>query len=213
MVEGTGDLTAILAIIDRLEGKPSQKRERDWGHIDRRPSVGLSYGVKIITGQFWTFATKSALSCQEPMRPNVRSWRKQTPNLRGWLRVLTLAVPEFIAYAKAKPGKINVGSTGGTSHLAGELFKLMTGVDMVHIQYRGSGPALIDLSPGRAKRLTASREMPTESGISCGPLPGIPVREASGKPMESLSEPFLGLPSPKCPVRLHLNLRPAWGDK
>ena len=62
-------------------------------------------------------------------------------------------VPEFIAYAKANPGKINVESTGaGTSnHLAGELFKLMTGVDMVHIQYRGSGPALIDLLAGQVQ--------------------------------------------------------------
>jgi tripartite-type tricarboxylate transporter receptor subunit TctC len=62
-------------------------------------------------------------------------------------------VPEFIAYAKANPGKINVESTGaGTAnHLAGELFKLMTGVDMVHIQYRGSGPALIDLLAGQVQ--------------------------------------------------------------
>jgi tripartite-type tricarboxylate transporter receptor subunit TctC len=62
-------------------------------------------------------------------------------------------VPEFIAYAKANPGKINVESTGaGTSnHLAGELFKLMTGVDLVHIQYRGSGPALIDLLAGQVQ--------------------------------------------------------------
>jgi tripartite-type tricarboxylate transporter receptor subunit TctC len=62
-------------------------------------------------------------------------------------------VPEFIAYAKANPGKINVESTGaGTSnHLAGELFKLMTGVDMVHIQYRGSGPALTDLLAGQVQ--------------------------------------------------------------
>ena len=61
------------------------------------------------------------------------------------------SVPEFIAYAKANPGKINVESTGaGTSnHLAGELFKLMTGVDLAHIQYRGSGPALIDLLAGQ----------------------------------------------------------------
>ena len=62
-------------------------------------------------------------------------------------------VPEFIAYAKANPGKINVESPGaGTStHLAGELFKLMTGVDMVHVQYRGSGPALIDLLAGQVQ--------------------------------------------------------------
>src|SRR6266480_3405954 len=62
-------------------------------------------------------------------------------------------VPEFIAYAKANPGKINVESTGaGTSnHLAGELFKLMTGLNMVHIQYRGNGPALIDLLAGQVQ--------------------------------------------------------------
>src|SRR5215510_10501433 len=62
-------------------------------------------------------------------------------------------VPEFIAYAKANPGKINVESTGAgtSSHMAGELFKLMTGVDMVHIQYRGSGPALIDLLAGQVQ--------------------------------------------------------------
>ena len=49
-------------------------------------------------------------------------------------------VPEFIAYAKANPGKINMASAGnGTrSHVAGELFKMMTGVDMVHVPYRGS---------------------------------------------------------------------------
>ena len=63
------------------------------------------------------------------------------------------SVPEFIVYAKANPGKINVESTGaGTSnHLAGELFKLMTGVDLVHIQYRSSGPALIDLFAGQVQ--------------------------------------------------------------
>jgi tripartite-type tricarboxylate transporter receptor subunit TctC len=93
-------------------------------------------------------------------------------------------VPEFIAYAKANSGKINVESPGAgtSSHLAGELFKLMTGLNMVHIQYRGNGPALIDLLAGQGKAPTASREMPTDSGISCGPLPGIPgpgsVREA-----------------------------------
>ena len=63
------------------------------------------------------------------------------------------SVPEFIAYAKANPGKINVESpgTGTSSHMAGELFKLMTGVNMVHIQYRGNGPALIDLLAGQVQ--------------------------------------------------------------
>jgi tripartite-type tricarboxylate transporter receptor subunit TctC len=59
-------------------------------------------------------------------------------------------VPEFIAYAKANPGKVSFGSggIGGVTHLAGELFKMMTGVNMVHVPYRGSGPALIDLLGG-----------------------------------------------------------------
>ena len=62
-------------------------------------------------------------------------------------------VPEFIAYAKANPGKINMASSGnGTSpHVAGELFKLMTGVDMVHVPYRGGVPALTDLLAGQVQ--------------------------------------------------------------
>jgi len=59
-------------------------------------------------------------------------------------------VAEFIAYAKANPGKINWASSGnGTSvHLSGELFKIMTGVDLTHVPYRGSAPALTDLISG-----------------------------------------------------------------
>jgi tripartite-type tricarboxylate transporter receptor subunit TctC len=51
-------------------------------------------------------------------------------------------VPEFIAYAKANPGKINFGSggNGAPSHVFGELFKMLTGVSMVHVPYRGAGP-------------------------------------------------------------------------
>jgi tripartite-type tricarboxylate transporter receptor subunit TctC len=62
-------------------------------------------------------------------------------------------VPEFIAYAKANPGKINMASSGnGTSpHVAGELFKLMAGVDMVHVPYRGGAPALTDLIAGQVQ--------------------------------------------------------------
>jgi tripartite-type tricarboxylate transporter receptor subunit TctC len=60
-------------------------------------------------------------------------------------------VPEFIAYAKAHPGKINMASSGiGTSqHVAGELFKMMAGVDMLHVPYRGNAPALTDLIAGQ----------------------------------------------------------------
>jgi tripartite-type tricarboxylate transporter receptor subunit TctC len=62
-------------------------------------------------------------------------------------------VPEFIAYAKANPRKLTMGSsgTGGVPHVAGELFKIMTGVDMVHVPYRGGGPALTDLIAGQVQ--------------------------------------------------------------
>jgi tripartite-type tricarboxylate transporter receptor subunit TctC len=62
-------------------------------------------------------------------------------------------VPEFIAYAKANPGKLNMGSGGiGTSqHLAGELFKTMAGVNLVHVPYRGGAPAIADLLGGQVQ--------------------------------------------------------------
>jgi len=61
-------------------------------------------------------------------------------------------IPEFIAYAKANPGKINLGSPGvGTpGHVSGELFKMMAGVDLVHVPYRGGGPVMTDLLGGQA---------------------------------------------------------------
>ena len=62
-------------------------------------------------------------------------------------------VPEFIAYAKANPGKLNFasGGIGATQHLAAELFQSMTGVQMRHVPYRGSAPALIDLLSGQVQ--------------------------------------------------------------
>jgi tripartite-type tricarboxylate transporter receptor subunit TctC len=61
------------------------------------------------------------------------------------------SVADFIAYAKANPGKINMGSGGNGSpaHMSGELFKLMTGVDLVHVPYRGGAPAVADLLAGQ----------------------------------------------------------------
>jgi tripartite-type tricarboxylate transporter receptor subunit TctC len=62
-------------------------------------------------------------------------------------------VPEFIAYAKQNPGKISMASAGigGPQHVAGELFKMMAGLDMVHVPYRGSTPALVDLLGGQVQ--------------------------------------------------------------
>src|SRR5215813_3163574 len=63
-------------------------------------------------------------------------------------------IPELIAYAKTNPGKINMasGGIGSGNHIAGELFKMMTGVTLVHVPYRGAGPALVDLLGGQVCR-------------------------------------------------------------
>lgn len=70
-------------------------------------------------------------------------------------------VPELIAYAKANPGKLSYasGGMGTTSHLAGELFKSMAGVDMVHVPYKGNSPAITDVMGGQAQMIFAT--MPT----------------------------------------------------
>jgi tripartite-type tricarboxylate transporter receptor subunit TctC len=62
-------------------------------------------------------------------------------------------VAEFIAYVKANPGKVYFASsgTGASPHMSGELFKAMTGIDMIHVPYRGAGPAMTDLLPGRVQ--------------------------------------------------------------
>src|SRR5262249_20303605 len=63
------------------------------------------------------------------------------------------SVPDLIAYAKANPGKINMGSggVGSPQHVYGELFKMMAGVDMLHVPYRGGAPALTDLLAGQVQ--------------------------------------------------------------
>jgi len=63
------------------------------------------------------------------------------------------SIPELISYAKANPGKLNMasGGVGNSTHLAGELFKMMTGVEMFHVPYRGSAPALADLISGQVQ--------------------------------------------------------------
>ena len=73
-------------------------------------------------------------------------------------------LPEFIAYAKANPGKINMGSggNGSSGHMAGELFKLMTGVNLVHVPYRGQGPAMNDLLGGQLQVIFATTPGTTE---------------------------------------------------
>jgi len=106
-------------------------------------------------------------------------------------------VAEFVAYAKQNPGKINFGSagTGGTIHLAGEMFKQIAGVDMVHVPYKGAGPALTDLLSGNIQVMfdTLSTALPpVKSGLlraigvsseqRSPDLPDVPTIAESGYP-------------------------------
>jgi tripartite-type tricarboxylate transporter receptor subunit TctC len=99
-------------------------------------------------------------------------------------------VPEFIAYAKANPGKITMASSGigSNQHMSGELFKFLAGVDLVHVPYRGAGPALIDLVGGQVQMMIDSipssieyiksgrlRALGVSSPARLDILPGIPA--------------------------------------
>jgi tripartite-type tricarboxylate transporter receptor subunit TctC len=106
-------------------------------------------------------------------------------------------VAEFVAYAKQNPGKLNFGSagTGGTIHLAGEMFKQIAGVDMIHVPYKGAGPALTDLLSGNIQVMfdTLSTALPPVKsgllrplGVSSAQrspdLPDVPTIAESGYP-------------------------------
>jgi tripartite-type tricarboxylate transporter receptor subunit TctC len=106
-------------------------------------------------------------------------------------------VAEFVAYARQNPGKINFGSagTGGTIHLAGEMFKQMAGIEMTHVPYKGAGPALTDLLSGNIQVMfdTLSTALPPVksgmvralgvSSVERSPdLPDVPTIAESGYP-------------------------------
>jgi tripartite-type tricarboxylate transporter receptor subunit TctC len=106
-------------------------------------------------------------------------------------------VAEFVAYARQNPGKINFGSagTGGTIHLAGEMFKQMAGIEMTHVPYKGAGPALTDLLSGNIQVMFDSLSTalpPVKSGLvralgvssaqRSPDLPDVPTIAESGYP-------------------------------
>jgi tripartite-type tricarboxylate transporter receptor subunit TctC len=93
-------------------------------------------------------------------------------------------VPEFITHAKANPGKINMASAGigSGNHIAGELFKMMTGVNLVPVHYRGAGPALVDLLGGQVQVMFASISSSIEY-VRTGKLRALAVTAATPSPV------------------------------
>ncbi|HEY6355454.1 MAG TPA: tripartite tricarboxylate transporter substrate-binding protein, partial [Burkholderiaceae bacterium] len=108
----------------------------------------------------------------------------RTPNVMEVTPSLPVnTVAEFIAYCKANPGKVNMASSGsGTSvHLSGELFKSMTGCDMLHVPYKGAGPALVDLIGGQVHVLFDN--LPSSIGhIKSGKLRALAVTSEQREP-------------------------------
>jgi tripartite-type tricarboxylate transporter receptor subunit TctC len=134
---------------------------------------------------------------RRPMRPNASLYDKLSFNfIRDIAPVAAISrepnvvvvnpsvpartVPELIAYAKANPGTINMASAGNgtTSHLAGELFNMMAGVNMVHVPYRGGGPALTDLLAGQVQVFFPPMVLPIEQ-VRAGKLRALAVTTAS----------------------------------
>ena len=93
------------------------------------------------------------------------------------------ALPEFIAYARANPGRINMASAGigSGNHVFGELFKSMIGVDLVHVPYRGAAPALVDLLGGKTQVMYAPASISVEH-IRAGQLRALAVMTATRSP-------------------------------
>ena len=199
---------------DILARAVAQKLTEAWGQqviVDNRPGAGGNIGSELVAkstpdgytllmGTVGTHAINPSLYARMPY-DHVKDF---TPVIlvAGVPNVLVVnpslpvhSVQELIAYAKANPGKLNFASSGnGTSiHLAGELFKTMTGVQMTHIPYKGSAPALADLLGGQVQlmfdNLPSSlpfikagrlRSLAVTSGTRAAALPDLPTLAESG---------------------------------
>jgi len=118
----------------------------------RAPADGYTLFVSSET----TFAVTPALTSKLAYHPERDFAPISLLTTQPYVLAVTLSLPvnsvsQFVAYAKANPGKLSYGSagTGGANHLAGEMFKHVAGIDMVHVPYKGNGPAIIDLIGGQ----------------------------------------------------------------
>src|SRR5262245_48351840 len=155
-------------ILARLMGQWLSERLGQPFIIDNRPGAGNNVGTEAVVrapADGYTLLLCSVVNATNAAiydKLNFNFIRDIAP-VAGVLRgpyamvvnpsVLPKSVPEFIAYAKANPRKLNMASagTGTGGHIAGELFKMMAGVDMVHVPYRGGGPAFNDLLGGQVQ--------------------------------------------------------------
>jgi tripartite-type tricarboxylate transporter receptor subunit TctC len=188
---GTGD------ILTRLVGRWLSERLGQQFVVENRPGAGGNIGAEAVARAAPDGYTLLQVGTADTV--NATLYEKLSFNfLRDIAPVAGIArsplvmdlnpsvpinsLPQFIAYAKAHPGAINMASAGnGTSpHLAGELFKLMTGVDLVHVPYRGGGLALTDLLAGNVQVMFTT--LPTSAYIKAGKLRALAVTTAERAP-------------------------------
>ncbi|HEV2009117.1 MAG TPA: tripartite tricarboxylate transporter substrate binding protein [Burkholderiales bacterium] len=113
-------------------------------------------GYTLLVSSETTFAVNPALTSKLPYNPERDFAPISLLTTQPYVLAVTLSLPvnsvsQLVAYAKANPGKLSYGSagSGGANHLAGEMFKHVAGIDMVHVPYKGNGPAIIDLIGGQ----------------------------------------------------------------
>jgi tripartite-type tricarboxylate transporter receptor subunit TctC len=165
--------------------------------VDNRGGAGGAVGAEAVAtappdGYTLLFSTMGVLAINPSLYPKLRydpakdfapvSLTHATSNML----VVHPSVPaknvkELIAYAKANPGKLTFGSAGNgtSSHLSGELFKSMAGIDMTHVPYKGTGPALTDLLTGRISMMIDTVSVHVEN-VSAGKVRALGVTGAAG---------------------------------
>jgi tripartite-type tricarboxylate transporter receptor subunit TctC len=182
-------------ILARLIGPWLSERLGQQFVVENRPGSGTNIGTEVVVRAspdgytLLMVASANAINATLYDRLNFDFLRDIAP-VAGIIRlpfvmvvnpsVPAKTVPEFTAYAKANPGKINLGSPGiGTpGHVAGELFKMMAGVDLVHVPYRGGGPVMTDLLGGQVQVLFGSTSLTIEQ-IRAGKLRPLAVTTAT----------------------------------